>query len=73
MVFKQLRDDLPSGLADLDRDIAELSEGFLGAMRVDFGAPDEPGRVVFEIAENADFPYLSSVRVADLRPAARVA
>ena len=55
-VFKHLREDLPSGLADLDRDLADLVEGFLAARGVDYRRSREPGRVIFDIAENVSLP-----------------
>ena len=56
VVFKHLREDLPSGLADLDRDIADLVEGFLAARGMEYRRSREPGRVIFEIAENVSLP-----------------
>jgi Helicase conserved C-terminal domain/SNF2-related domain len=55
-VFKHLREDLPSGLADLDRDLADLVEGFLAARGVDYRRFREPGRVIFDIAEDVSLP-----------------
>ena len=47
-VFKRLREDLPRSLADLDRDIADLVDGYLTARAVKYRRSDEAGRVVFE-------------------------
>jgi hypothetical protein len=55
-VFKHLREDLPIGLADLDRDIANLVEGFLAARGVEYRRSHEPGRVIFDIAEGLILP-----------------
>jgi hypothetical protein len=49
-VFKRLREDLPASLADLDRDVAELVDGYLSARAVKYRRSDEAGRVVFDIA-----------------------
>ncbi len=42
-VFKRLREDLPTGLADLDRDLANLVDGFLTAQAIPFRRFDEDG------------------------------
>ena len=55
-VFKHLREDLPSGLADLDRDLADLVDGFLSARGVAYRRFDEGGRVIFEITEGVALP-----------------
>jgi Helicase conserved C-terminal domain/SNF2-related domain len=55
-VFKHLREDLPSGLADLDRDLADLVDGFLSARGVAYRRFDEGGRVIFDIAEGVALP-----------------
>lgn len=55
-VFKRLREELPGGLADLDKDIAELVDGYLSASAVDYRRSDEAGRAAFEIAPNAVLP-----------------
>src|SRR5208283_5533799 len=48
-VFKQLREELPEGLAQLDRDLADLVEGYLVARGADHRRNDQTGRVVFDI------------------------
>jgi superfamily II DNA or RNA helicase len=55
-VFKRLREELPGSLADLDRDIAELVDGYLKARAVTYRRSDEAGRVSFDIAPEADLP-----------------
>ena len=52
-VFKRLREDLPRSLADLDRDIADLVDGYLSARAVKYRRFDEAGRVVFDVAPDA--------------------
>ena len=55
-VFKRLREDLPGSLADLDRDIADLVDGYLSARAVKYRRSDEAGRVVFDVAPDAALP-----------------
>jgi len=55
-VFKRLREDLPASLAELDRDIANLVDGYLTACKVAYRRCDEAGRVVFDIAEGTALP-----------------
>ena len=55
-VFKHLREDLPNGLADLDRDLANLVDGFLTARGIAYRRFDEGGRVIFDIAEGVALP-----------------
>ena len=55
-VFKRLREDLPRSLADLDRDIADLVDGYLTARAIKYRRSDEAGRVVFEVAPGAALP-----------------
>jgi adenine-specific DNA-methyltransferase len=50
-VFKCLRDDLPAGLADLDRDLAALVDSYLAARQAPYRRSDQPGRVVFEMED----------------------
>src|ERR1700678_229870 len=63
-VFKRLREDLPRSLADLDRDIADLVDGYLAARAVEYRRFDEAGRVIFELAAGSSLP----VAVGDGRP-----
>jgi adenine-specific DNA-methyltransferase len=56
-VFKRLREDLPHSLAELDRDVAELVDGYLNAHAVKYRRSDEAGRVVFYIAPDAALPF----------------
>lgn len=55
-VFKRLREDLPDSLADLDRDLGSLVDGFLTASTIEFRRSDEGGRVVFDVAPGAALP-----------------
>jgi hypothetical protein len=55
-VFKRLREDLPDSLAELDRDVAELVDGYLIARAVKYRCFDEAGRVVFDVAPDAGLP-----------------
>lgn len=55
-VFKRLREDLPRSLADLDRDIADLVDGYLTARAVKYRRFDEAGRVVFDVSPGAALP-----------------
>lgn len=55
-VFKSLREELPHGLADLDRDVADLVEGYLTARSVKYQRSEEAGRVVFEITPDGALP-----------------
>src|SRR5712691_11166308 len=49
-VFKRLGEDLPEGLVQLDRDLADLVEGYLASRAIAHKRFDKAGRVVFEIA-----------------------
>jgi superfamily II DNA or RNA helicase len=49
-VFRRLRDELPAALAQLDRDVAELVEGYLGSRGAEYRRSEAAGRVVFDIA-----------------------
>jgi hypothetical protein len=51
-VFKSLREELPAGLAQLDRDIADIVDGYLTARGIDYRRAEEPGRVVFDLTSN---------------------
>src|ERR1700685_2617772 len=53
-VFKRLREDLPAGLADLDKDIAELVDGYLSARAVKYRRSDDAGRGWFDISPAAE-------------------
>lgn len=55
-VFKRLREDLPRSLGDLDKDIADLVDGYLTARAVAYRRSDEAGRVVFDLAPGAVLP-----------------
>jgi Helicase conserved C-terminal domain/SNF2-related domain len=55
-VFRCLRDDLPNGLAGLDRDLANLVDGFLTAQAIPFQRANEDGRIVFDLEDDAVLP-----------------
>jgi hypothetical protein len=55
-VFKSLREHLPRGLAELDRDLANLVDGYLAARGVAYRRFEQDGRVVFEVAPGAALP-----------------
>lgn len=55
-VFKRLREDLPGSLADLDRDVSDLVDGYLTARAVAYRRSDEAGRVVFDLAPGSLLP-----------------
>jgi superfamily II DNA or RNA helicase len=53
-VFRNLREELPHGLADLDQDIADLVDGYLAGEGVNYQRTEDHGRVVFDVgAKNA--------------------
>src|ERR1700678_3528742 len=55
-VFKRLREELPDSLADFDRDLTKLVDGYLTAFGVAYRRSDEAGRVVFDLAPGAALP-----------------
>jgi hypothetical protein len=55
-VFKSLREELPHGLAELDRDLATLVDGYLASHGVAYQRTEKAGRVVFEVSPNALLP-----------------
>jgi superfamily II DNA or RNA helicase len=55
-VFKSLREELPHGLAGLDRDLAELVDGYLAARGADYRRSEKAGRVVFDVAPGTILP-----------------
>jgi hypothetical protein len=55
-VFKRLREDLPKSLADLDKDLADLVDGYLTARGVKYRRSDEAARVVFDVEPGAALP-----------------
>jgi superfamily II DNA or RNA helicase len=48
-VFRRLHDELPEALAQLDRDVAALVEGYLAAHGVGYRRAEDENRVVFEL------------------------
>jgi adenine-specific DNA-methyltransferase len=55
-VFKGLRDELPHGLAVLDRDLADLVDGYLAKHRIEYQRFENSGQVMFDIARSANLP-----------------
>ena len=55
-------------LADLDRDIADLVDGYLSARAVEYRRFDEAGRVVFDVAPGAVIARLRLGTDGGLRP-----
>jgi Helicase conserved C-terminal domain/SNF2-related domain len=55
-VFRHLREDLPRGLADLDRDIAALVGGYLDTAQAPHHHFSAAGRDIFMIAPDAALP-----------------
>ena len=53
-VFKRLREELPEGLVQLDRDLADLVDGYLASRAVEYQRADKAGRVIFDIAPSAE-------------------
>ncbi|PWT91167.1 MAG: hypothetical protein C5B55_08550 [Blastocatellia bacterium] len=49
-VFRNLREELPHGLAGLDKDIANLVDAYLAVEGVSYRRLEENGRVVFELS-----------------------
>src|SRR5260221_1714939 len=55
-VFKRLREELPQSLADLDRDVADLVDGYLAARGVKYRRSDVAGRVIFDVEPGNKLP-----------------
>ena len=55
-VFKRLRDELPHGLAVLDRDIAATVDGYLQSHDIAYDRSEENSRVVFDLAPDSPVP-----------------
>ncbi len=55
-VFRKWRDELPGALAQLDRDLADLVDGYLAASGVEYRRSDDGKRVVFEIVSDPSPP-----------------
>jgi hypothetical protein len=53
-VFKQLRDELPPVLVQMDRDIAELVDGYLRSRGGKYRRRQKEGRALFELAPGFD-------------------
>jgi Helicase conserved C-terminal domain/SNF2-related domain len=51
-VFRHLRDELPEGLVQLDRDIADLVEGYVRSREVSFVRSETDGRILFELKDS---------------------
>jgi hypothetical protein len=55
-VFRRLREELPQGLVQLDRDIADLVDGYLRSKGIGYERSEQAGRVVFDVAAGAEMP-----------------
>lgn len=55
-VFKHLREELPEALADLDRDLANLVDGYLTSRGLRYERTDDGSRIAFEIAPDSHLP-----------------
>jgi hypothetical protein len=55
-VFKSLREQLPQGLAHLDRDLADLVDGYLVSLGVKYRRSEKAGRALFEIVSDGLLP-----------------
>src|SRR4029079_2786220 len=55
-VFRGLRDQLPAGLVQLDRDIAALVDGYLRSNGVGYERTERDGRVFFEVEGGVPLP-----------------
>jgi hypothetical protein len=55
-VFKRLREELPAGLVQLDRDISDLVEGYLVAQGIVHTRIQADGRILFDIPTDANLP-----------------
>lgn len=55
-VFKSLREELPQGLAGLDRDLAQLVDGYLASSGILYRRSEEQSRVFFDIDPDAPLP-----------------
>jgi hypothetical protein len=52
-VFNRLREDLPRGLAELDRDIERLVESYLSANGIRYRRDEHEGRIIFELDDGS--------------------
>jgi superfamily II DNA or RNA helicase len=55
-VFRRLREELPQGLVQLDREIADLVDGYLQSKGIGYERSEQAGRVVFDVAPAAEMP-----------------
>jgi len=62
-VFRRLREELPAGLLQLDRDISDLVEGHLRSRDIPYARTEADSRVLFDVAAEADLP----VEIGDVR------
>jgi hypothetical protein len=56
-----LRDELPEGLVQLDRDIADLVDGYLTSIGVGYTRTEHSGRVFFEVRADAGIVSLAAL------------
>lgn len=55
-VFRNLRQELPAALAELDRDVADLVDGYLAASGIEYRRTGDGSRAVFEILSEEGLP-----------------
>ena len=53
-VFRRLRDDLPAGLLQLDRELADIVDGYLASRPGKFTRSEKDGRFIFELGDGFD-------------------
>jgi superfamily II DNA or RNA helicase len=53
-VFRRLREELPAGFVQLDRDIADLVEGYLRSRGIGHDRAEQDGRIVFDVDPKSD-------------------
>jgi superfamily II DNA or RNA helicase len=58
-VFRNLREELPDALTQLDQDLADLVNGYLASCGVEYRRSEEGVRVFFEIASADGLPFES--------------
>ncbi len=54
--FRHLRQELPAALAQLDRDLADLVDGYLAASGIEYRRSGEGNRAVFEVLSEQGLP-----------------
>lgn len=57
-VFRHLRQELPAALAQFDRDLADLVDGYLAASSIEFRRSGDGNRAVFEVVSEEGLPAI---------------